>query len=138
MLTFDRYLRPHTLEEAFDALAQTPGARLLAGATDLLPWAREGRAGDVHLPAVVDIGGIATLRGVSLEGARLRLGATTTLADFEHDPLLQAQAPLLGACARWFADGQIREQARASPGRPFAHRRGRGGVAAAAAGAVRR
>lgn len=111
MLTFDHYLTPRTLEDAFDALARIPGARLLAGATDLLPWAREGRAGDVHLPAVVDVSRLDALQGVSLQGSRLRMGAATTIAAFEHDPLLRAQAPVLGDCARWFADQQIREQA---------------------------
>ena len=111
MLTFDQYLTPQSLDEAFDALHCIPAARLLAGATDLLPWAREGRAGDVHLPAVVDISRIAELGGVSQEGARIRIGATTPIAAMQQHPLLQQQAPVLGACALWFADDQIREQA---------------------------
>lgn len=35
MLTFDHYLTPTTLAGAFDALEQIPGARIVAGATDL-------------------------------------------------------------------------------------------------------
>ena len=111
MLTFDEYLTPRSLEEAFDALHNIPASRLLAGATDLLPWAREGRAGDVHLPAVIDISRIAELGGVSQEGARIRIGATTPISALQHHPLLQKQAPVLGSCALWFADDQIREQA---------------------------
>lgn len=111
MLTFDQYLTPQSLDEAFDVLQRVTGARLLAGATDLLPWAREGRAGDVHLPAVVDISRIALLGGVSQEGARIRIGATTPISALQHHPLLQQQAPVLGSCALWFADDQIREQA---------------------------
>lgn len=102
---------PTTLDQAFDALAGIPGARLLAGATDLLPWAREGRAGDVHLPAVVDVSRIPALQGISMENGRIRLGATTPISAFQCHPLLQQQAPILGQCARWFADDQIREQA---------------------------
>lgn len=111
MLTFDHYLTPKSLDEAFDILHRIPAARLLAGATDLLPWAREGRAGDVHLPAVVDLSRIAALSGVTQTGARIRMGATTAIAAMQRHPLLKQQAPLLGDCALWFADDQIREQA---------------------------
>ena len=111
MLTFNHYLTPRSLEEAFDAIDQNPGARLIAGGTDLLPWAREGRAGDVHLSAVVDVSRIPVLNGLSLSGTRIRMGAATPIASFQHHPLLQKQSPVLGACALWFADNQIREQA---------------------------
>lgn len=112
MLTFDHYLTPTTLDEAFDALDRHPGARILAGATDLLPWAREGRAGDVHLSAVVDISRIAQLRGLAMKGQdRISMGAATPIAEFQHDALLRKQAPILAECAVWFADDQIREQA---------------------------
>ena len=111
MLTFDQYLTPESLDDAFDMLHRIPAARLLAGATDLLPWAREGRAGDVHLPAVIDISRIADLSGISQQGARIRLGATTPISALQLHPLLQQQAPVLGSCALWFADDQIREQA---------------------------
>ena len=111
MLTFDHYLTPATLEDAFDALERIPGARIVAGATDLLPWAREGRAGDVHLPALVDVSRIPQLQGVSVERGRVHMGAATPIAAFQNDPLLQRHAPVLGCCAVWFADDQIREQA---------------------------
>ena len=111
MLTFDHYLTPTTLAGAFDALERIPGARLVAGATDLLPWAREGRAGDVHLPALIDVSRIPQLQGVSVERGRVHMGAATPIAAFQNDPLLQRHAPVLGCCAVWFADDQIREQA---------------------------
>jgi xanthine dehydrogenase FAD-binding subunit len=111
VLTFDHYFTPQSLDETFDVLQRMPTARLLAGATDLLPWAREGRAGDVHLPAVVDLSRIAALGGISQEGARIRIGATTPISALQRHPLLMEQAPVLGACALWFADDQIREQA---------------------------
>ncbi|HWI82499.1 FAD binding domain-containing protein [Ramlibacter sp.] len=111
MLTFDRYLTPATLEDAFDAIERIPGARIVAGATDLLPWARQGRAGDVHLPALVDVTRVPQLQGISAAAGRIRLGAATPIAAFQNDALLQRQAPVLGCCAVWFADDQIREQA---------------------------
>lgn len=111
MLTFDHYFTPATLAAAFDALERIPGARIVAGATDLLPWAREGRAGDVHLPALVDVSRIPQLQGVAVERGRVHMGAATPIAAFQNDPLLQRHAPVLGCCAVWFADDQIREQA---------------------------
>lgn len=111
MLSFDQYITPASLDEAFDTLQRVPGARLLAGATDLLPWAREGRAGDVHLPALVDISRLGELAGVSLQGTRIRMGAATPISALQYHPLLREHAPVLGACALWFADDQIREQA---------------------------
>jgi len=92
-------------------LHSIPAARLMAGATDLLPWAREGRAGDVHLPAIVDLSRISALSGVSQTGGRISMGATTPISAMQHHPVLRQQAPVLGDCALWFADDQIREQA---------------------------
>lgn len=111
MLTFDHYLTPATLAEAFDALDSVPDARIVAGATDILPWARDGRAGDVHLSALVDVSRLAELQGLHLLNGRIRMGAATLISAFQNDPLLQQQAPVLGRCAVWFADDQIREQA---------------------------
>lgn len=111
MLTFDQYFTPASLDDAFDALERVEQARIVAGATDLLPWAREGRAGDVHLPALVDVSRIPALQGIARTGGRIRIGAATPIAAFENDALLRKQAPVLARCAVWFADDQIREQA---------------------------
>ena len=63
MLLCDEYLTPTTLDEAFYLIdAHRGGYRLVAGATDLLPWAREGRGGDVHIPVLIDIARIPELR----------------------------------------------------------------------------
>lgn len=112
MLTCEHYLTPTTLDEAFACLERFGGtARIVAGATDLLPWAREGRAGDVHYSALIDVSRIPELCGVERTGERLRIGANTTIAAFLADPLLVRHAPVLRHCAVWFADDQIREQA---------------------------
>jgi len=63
MLTCDEYITPASLDEAFDAMAAHRGRyRIVAGATDTLPWAREGRAGDVHIPVLLDVTKIRELR----------------------------------------------------------------------------
>ena len=76
------YLRPRGLEEALQAL--TRPFTVLAGGTDFYP-ARVGRA---VTEDVLDIAGIAALRGISGTSAGWRLGATTTWSE-----LVEADLP---------------------------------------------
>ncbi len=112
MLTCDDYLLPASLDEAFDAMAAHAGRyRLVAGATDILPWAREGRAGDQHIPVLIDVTRIPEIGSRSVEGPQVRLGAATVFQRFLDDDALKATLPALPFCAIWFADDQIRESA---------------------------
>lgn len=110
MLTCDAYLMPRTLAEAFDAMEAHAGRfRLVAGATDLLPWAREGRAGDVAVPVLVDVTRIPELRERRVAANTVRIGAATPVQRFLDDAALAAALPAMRQCAVWFADDQIRE-----------------------------
>jgi len=112
MLTCDQYHMPTSLADALTIWAGAPeGSRLVSGATDILPWAREGRAGDVHLPALVDVTRVADLKGYTFDNGRLRLGAKTVYQEFLTDSTLMLNLPCMPQCAIWFADDQIREQA---------------------------
>ena len=112
MLSSDAYLMPTTLAEALSVWNGAPdGSRLVAGATDLLPWAREGRAGDVHVPQFIDVSRVAELDGYTLEAGRLRLGANVVYQAFLEDETLKANLPCMPYCSVWFADDQIRRQA---------------------------
>ncbi|HET9176579.1 MAG TPA: FAD binding domain-containing protein, partial [Pseudolabrys sp.] len=112
MLTCDDYLTPASLDEAFDAMAEHRGHyRIVAGATDTLTWAREGRAGDVHIPALIDVTKIPELRELSVDDERVRLGAATPIQRFLDDRSLARVLPAMPRCAVWFADDQIRESA---------------------------
>ena len=112
MLTYDAYHAPTTLAEALAIWVNSPeGSRLVSGATDILPWAREGRAGDVHLPELVDVTRISELNGYAFENGRVKLGANTVYQDFLTDRTLMRNLPCMPYCAIWFADDQIREQA---------------------------
>ena len=75
------YLRPRGLEEALQAL--TRPLIVLAGGTDFYP-ARVGRA---VTEDILDIAGIATLRGIAETEAGWRLGATTTWSELVEAPL---------------------------------------------------
>jgi carbon-monoxide dehydrogenase medium subunit/xanthine dehydrogenase FAD-binding subunit len=112
MLTCDDYLTPGSLDEAFGMMASHRGRhRVIAGATDTLPWAREGRAGDVHIPTLIDITKIPDVREISVGDKRVRLGAATPIQRLLDDKALGRVLPAMPRCAVWFADDQIRAQA---------------------------
>jgi carbon-monoxide dehydrogenase medium subunit/xanthine dehydrogenase FAD-binding subunit len=112
MLTCDDYISPATLDEAFGAMAANDARyRIVAGATDILPWAREGRAGDVHIPVLIDVAGITELNVREVAGGKVRLGAATRFQRFLDDKALMAALPVMPFCSIWFADDQIRESA---------------------------
>ena len=112
MLTCDEYLTPQTLAEAFVALARHRGrCRIVAGCTDTLPWAREGRAGDVDIPVLIDVSKIPELNELHVDDRRVRLGAATPIQRFLDNAWLARALPAGPRCAVWFADDQIRAQA---------------------------
>ena len=75
------YLRPRGLEEALQAL--TRPLIVLAGGTDFYPT----RVGRSVTEDILDIAGIATLRGISETEAGWRLGAMTTWSELVEAPL---------------------------------------------------
>lgn len=112
MLLCDEYVTPTSLDEAFFLIELHRGRyRLIAGATDLLPWAREGRAGDVHIPVLIDVARIPELRERAIDNTRVRLGAATPIQRFLDDSMLGRAMPAMPRCAVWFADDQLREAA---------------------------
>lgn len=112
MLDCDLYLTPGSLEEVFDLVEKhASGYRLIAGATDLIPYAREARGGDMHYPVLIDLTHVPQLQSVVVAGDRLHMGALTTFGDFVRNPLLREHARVLGHCAMWVADDQIRQVA---------------------------
>ena len=115
MLTCDDYITPASLDEAFDAIAAHHGHyRIVAGATDTLPWAREGRAGDVHIPVLIDVTKIHELLHISVGDKRVRLGAATPIQRFLDDTNLARSLPAMPRCAVWFADDQIGRRLRSA------------------------
>lgn len=112
MLLCDDYLMPKTLDEAFAAMDTHCGRyKLVAGATDIYPWAREGRAGDVEIPVLIDITDIPELSEKTIDDSRARFGAATPIQRFLDDPALGRALPCMPRCAIWFADDQLRESA---------------------------
>jgi len=87
------YFRPHSLSEAVALLAAHPGLKVLAGGTDLYPAAADRAP---HMP-VLDLAGIADLRGIERQGCGLRIGALATWTDVQRAGLGPAHAALVQA-----------------------------------------
>jgi len=102
------YLAPTTLDEAVAALSQHgDDAKLLAGGQSLLPVLRLR----LNAPEVlIDLGRIASLRGIREEGDAIVIGAMTEHSVVGADPLVAAHAPLIAKAVEHLADAQIRHR----------------------------
>lgn len=105
MTAIERYAAPQSLDEALGILQQGE-VTILAGGTDLMPQTKAGRI--AFKPTLMNIGRIAGLKGVSLDGAYLRIGALTTISELLRDPLVVQHAPVLAEACDQFASDQIR------------------------------
>jgi carbon-monoxide dehydrogenase medium subunit len=102
------YVAPTTLEEALAALAEGgDDAKVIAGGQSLLPVLRM-RLNAPEL--IIDIGRIESLRGVRDDGDAIVIGATTTHADVQADPLVREHATLITKAVTEVADPQIRHR----------------------------
>ena len=104
--TFE-YHRPKTVAEAQKLLRETKEARLLAGGHSLIPAMKMRVASPA---ALVDIGGIAELRGIRPEGSALRIGALTTHAAVAESDALRQGCLLLAEAAAQIGDVQVRNR----------------------------
>lgn len=102
-------LAPTTLEEAISLLAD-PGARLVAGGTDLLPNLKHRLERPARLVSLHRVRELGRIERDEAEGV-LRLGAGVTLARVAADPDVREAAPMLAEAARAVAGPQIRNQA---------------------------
>src|SRR4029077_20190122 len=96
MLITEQYLTLKSLDEAFAAIEAHPGRhRIVAGATDTLPWAREGRAGDVEIPVLIDVAKAPELNERNITERRVWIGAATPIQRFLDDPALARALPCM-------------------------------------------
>jgi CO/xanthine dehydrogenase FAD-binding subunit len=100
------YLRPDSLAEALKFLADRGGdCSPLAGGTDLLVMIQEKM---VAPRTVLDINGLAELKGIEEADGRIRIGALVSHGQAAASPLLQERASLLVASCREIGSPQIR------------------------------
>ena len=101
------YYRAGSVAEAGRLLAAHPGAKILAGGHSLIPLLKLRLA---EPPAVVDVGRIAELRGVSADGGGLRIGALTTHAEVAASDAVRAHAAALAEAAGLIGDPAVRNR----------------------------
>jgi carbon-monoxide dehydrogenase medium subunit len=100
------YHRPTSVSDAVALLADLGDeARPLAGGHSLIPMMKLRLA----VPqALVDLAGIAELRGIRREGGSVVIGATTTMAELIASDDLAATIPIIRETALVIADPQVR------------------------------
>lgn len=100
------YYRPTKMDDVI-ALLQEHGddARVMAGGHSLIPMMKLRMA---EVPHLIDLQDIESLRGISIEGTQITLGAMVTQHEIvNHDGLLEA-APILREASLQIADPQVR------------------------------
>ncbi|MGN6286399.1 MAG: FAD binding domain-containing protein [Afipia sp.] len=102
------YARASSVDEALSLLAQHGDqAKILSGGQSLMP------ALNLRLSApewIIDINGISDLRGVTVAGDLLTIGALTRHADVQRSAEIAAHAPLLSDAIQHVAHPAIRNR----------------------------
>lgn len=100
------YVKPKALPEALSLLAEAgEDARLIAGGQTLLATLNM-RLSEPSI--LIDITDISELKGITLQGDHLRIGALVTHTEIEDSELIAKHAPLLKAAAPHIAHRAIR------------------------------
>jgi len=100
------YHRPKSVQEAVGLLAKLgDDGRALAGGHSLIPMMKLRLATPANL---VDLAGIAELKGARSDGNDIVIGAMTTQHELIGSELLAAKIPLLREVALQIADPQVR------------------------------
>jgi carbon-monoxide dehydrogenase medium subunit len=100
------YHAPRSVADAIQLLGSLgPEAKLLAGGHSLLPMMKLRFATP---GALIDLGKIPDLKGISQSGGEIRIGAMTTEHELLNSKLVAEQLPLLAEGAGQIADPQVR------------------------------
>jgi aerobic carbon-monoxide dehydrogenase medium subunit len=102
--SFD-YYRAGSVGEAQKLLQQHPGAKMLAGGHSLIPLLKLRLTAP---PALIDIGRVPELKGITPSGGTIRIGALTTHAELASSPALKSACPILSEAASQIGDAQVR------------------------------
>jgi CO/xanthine dehydrogenase FAD-binding subunit len=101
------YHRPASLDAALKLMQELPGARFVAGGTDLMVRIKNR---DLAPKALISLRGISGLAGIQLDGPAT-IGAMTTIAELIDHPGLGERYPGLIQAARRLGSAQIRNAA---------------------------
>jgi aerobic carbon-monoxide dehydrogenase medium subunit len=100
------YHRPTSVKDAVALLAQLgEDGRLLAGGHSLIPTMKLRLASPGNL---IDLAGIADLKGIRADGNDIVIGAMTTQHDLIASDLLASKIPIIRESSAQIADPQVR------------------------------
>ena len=101
------YHKPTTVAEAVKLLSADSEARAISGGQTLLPALKHR----LNKPtSVVDLSGIAELKGVKRQGNKIVIGAMTRHADVANNAEVMAAIPSLALMAAGIGDNQVRNR----------------------------
>src|SRR5689334_2253230 len=101
------YIKANSLKEAGDLLAKNADAKLLAGGMTLIPTLKARLAQPSHL---IDIAGIAELKGIEEKGGKLSVGAATQHREVAKSEVVKKAIPALAYLANQIGDPQVRNR----------------------------
>ncbi len=100
------YMRPLDLGEALDFIKEKgPDTIILAGGTDVMV---DMRSGELNRRYLLDVGRLAELRQIQIQGGKLAIGAAITIAEIGKSGIIGRHAPALQIAADKFASRQVR------------------------------
>jgi aerobic carbon-monoxide dehydrogenase medium subunit len=101
------YHRPASASEAAALLAKSGEAKIVAGGMTLIPTLKQRLAQPSEL---IDLGGIAELKGVKAEAGGITIAAMTTHAEVARSADVQKTIPALAVLAGGIGDPQVRNR----------------------------
>src|ERR1051326_3342306 len=101
------YYRASSVSEAAGLLRKYPGAKWLAGGQSLIPLLKLRLAAPA---AVIDIGRIGELRGITVKDGTIRIGAMTTHAELAASRELSETCRVLAQAAAGIGDPAVRNR----------------------------
>lgn len=104
MNAFD-FHRPASTADAIATLGKAADGRLIAGGQSLLPAIKLGLAAPSDL---IDLSGVASLRGITWQADAITIGAMSTHAEVARSELVRTAIPSLAALADGIGDQQVR------------------------------
>ena len=102
-----KYAAPTTVDEARSLLADNPGSRVFAGATDLIPQMRSGQS---EPSVMVDLKRIDQLMTVSHDGGHWTIGAATPTSDLTRNAAFSGMFPGISEGAGLIGSDQIQNR----------------------------
>ena len=100
-----QYHRPKSVADAVAALKKASDGKLIAGGQTLLPTLKQRLAQPSDL---IDLSGVAELRGIKVEGNAVVIGAMAKHAEVSSSAEVQKAIPALARLASEIGDAQVR------------------------------